>query len=144
MLSLLAFISRSTIFPKMLSGHKSELFENFPARSFSYYLAPMHFSFLAVVATLTVSMSVIATPPAFGRQQMEECETDGKMCDLFDDSCCGFCLPIPIPEAVSIQSNSRFNSMTHLCAYNAIARGWRLLRRHTGSLRYRGADMSRQ
>src|SRR6267154_4387792 len=106
MLSLLAFISRSTIFPKMLSGHKSELFENFPARSFSYYLAPMHFSFLAVVATLTVSMSVIATPADFSGQQMKRCYNDGATCNIFwDENCCGSCVPLPLPD-VSIQSSS--------------------------------------
>src|SRR6267154_5604994 len=78
----------------------SELFENLPARSFPYYLAQsMHFSFLAVIAALTVPMSVIATPAIFSKRQ---CTVDGETCSTIYDTCCGFCSSA---TTVSIQSS---------------------------------------
>src|SRR6267154_5003870 len=74
----------------------SELFENLPARSFPYHLAQsMHFSFLAVITALTVSMSVIATPLA--ADFSSRCTHAGHVCAFLDNTCCNkACIGPPV------------------------------------------------
>ncbi|KAG0693875.1 hypothetical protein DFH29DRAFT_370191 [Suillus ampliporus] len=68
----------------------SESFEGLSNTSYLYELVqPMRFLFLAVVVTLTASMSVSATPTVFN-QDSSQCRGSDELC--FDDSqCCDYC-----------------------------------------------------